>query len=97
MYGNVNFNRNYNDYQIGFGSLSQGDFWIGLLTMHHLTSQGMIVGMLRLKRPIHTGTKLSTKRLTTIGGVALDCTVAAIVSCLTFRQDQTLLDPNDNV
>ena len=55
MYGNVNFNRNYNDYQIGFGSLSQGDFWIGLLTMHHLTSQGMIVGMLRLRGRDHKG------------------------------------------
>ena len=43
-------------------------------------------------------TKLPTKRLTTIGGVTLDPTVAeANVSCLTFGQDQTLLDPNDKV
>ena len=34
---------------------------------------------------------------TIIGGVTLDSTVAANVSRLTFRQDQTLLDPNDNV
>ena len=36
-------------------------------------------------------TKLPTKRLTAIGGVTLN------VSRLTFRQDQTLLGPNDNV
>ena len=48
-------------------------------------------------RPIHTSKKLLTERLTTIGGVTLDSTVAANVSLLTFRQDQTLLDSNDNV
>ena len=44
-------------------------------------------------RPIHMSTKLSMKRLTAIGGVMLDSTVATNVSHLTFRQDQTLLDP----
>ena len=41
--------------------------------------------------------KLKKKRLTTIGGVALDSTVVANVIRLTFRPDQTLLDPNDNI
>ena len=40
--------------------------------------------------------KLPTKRRTRNGGVTLDPTVAANVRCLTFRQEPTLLDPNDN-
>ena len=47
-------------------------------------------------RPSHTSTKLSTKRLTTIGGVTFDTSVAANVSRLMFCLDQTLLDPNDD-
>ena len=39
--------------------------------------------------------KLSTKRRTAIGGVTLDPTDAANVSHLTFRQDETVFDPND--
>ena len=37
------------------------------------------------------------KRLTTNGGVTLDSTVAANVRRLTVRQNQTLLERNDNV
>ncbi|KAF6021617.1 ANGPTL6 [Bugula neritina] len=48
MYGNENFQRTYNDYQIGFGSVS-GDFWIGLIMMQHLTSQGNTVMDLQLQ------------------------------------------------
>ena len=40
---------------------------------------------------------IPTKCLTTIGGMTLDSTVADNVSCLTFRQDQTLVDPNNSV
>ena len=40
---------------------------------------------------------MATKRLTMMGGVRLDLTVAANVGRPTFHQDQALLDPNDNV
>lgn len=35
--GSVNFYRNWSDYQIGFGN-NQAEFFIGLETLHHLTS-----------------------------------------------------------
>ncbi|XP_067942326.1 angiopoietin-related protein 6-like [Watersipora subatra] len=41
-YGNINFQRTYGDYQIGFGDL-QGDFWAGLTVMNHLTTYGNTV------------------------------------------------------
>jgi len=37
--GSVDFNRNWKDYQQGFGS-TFGNYWIGLDTLHYLTSQG---------------------------------------------------------
>lgn len=37
MFGNENFQRGINAYETGFGSAS-GDYWIGLLTIHHLSS-----------------------------------------------------------
>ena len=46
---------------------------------------------------IHTRTKFATKRLTAIGGVTIDFIVAGDVSYLTFHQDQTLLNPNENI
>ena len=48
-----------------------------------------LASVMRLAGPIASGLKA-------IGGVALDPTVEASVSCLTFRHDQTLLDLNDN-
>ena len=35
----VNFNRNWNDYEKGFGDLNT-EFWYGLESMHHLTQSG---------------------------------------------------------
>lgn len=37
--GSANFDRNWTDYEFGFGKLT-GDFWYGLCPMHCLTSQG---------------------------------------------------------
>ncbi|XP_065886147.1 fibrinogen-like protein A [Dysidea avara] len=37
--GSVDFNRNWKDYEDGFGSLSD-EFWYGLTAIHCLTSQG---------------------------------------------------------
>ena len=45
---------------------------------------------------IHTSTKLSTKRLTNDRWRDVGPTVAANFGHLTFCQDQTRLDPNDN-
>ena len=36
--GNVNFTRNWADYENGFGNLS-GEFWYGLKNIHHLTTR----------------------------------------------------------
>ncbi|XP_061195990.1 ficolin-3-like [Saccostrea echinata] len=36
--GSVNFNRSWNEYKIGFGSVSS-DYWIGNEVIHHLTRQ----------------------------------------------------------
>ena len=38
--GSVDFNRNWVDYENGFGSLT-GEFWYGLQPLHCLTNQGM--------------------------------------------------------
>nr|KAG5709988.1 hypothetical protein BaRGS_030064 [Batillaria attramentaria] len=35
--GSVDFNRNWTDYENGFGDLN-GEFWLGLSNMHRLTS-----------------------------------------------------------
>ena len=37
--GTVSFKRSWNDYKHGFGG-PYGEFWIGLETMHRMTSQG---------------------------------------------------------
>ena len=37
--GSVNFNRNWVDYEKGFGSLN-GEFWLGLSKIHRLTPDG---------------------------------------------------------
>ena len=37
--GSVNFNRNWVDYEKGFGNLT-GEFWLGLSKVHHLTPDG---------------------------------------------------------
>ena len=50
-----------------------------------------------LLRLIHTSARLPKKCLMAIGGVTLDSTIAANVRHLQFRQDWTLLDPNDNI
>ena len=36
--GNINFTRNWADYENGFGDLS-GEFWYGLKNIHHLTTR----------------------------------------------------------
>ena len=36
----ANFGKSWNNYKAGFGSLLQGNFWIGLEDMHNLTKSG---------------------------------------------------------
>ena len=36
----TNFGKSWHEYKAGFGSLQQGNFWIGLENMHNLTKSG---------------------------------------------------------
>ena len=45
----ANFDRNWNDYKEGFGSIEQKNFWIGLEQMHKLTASGMYGVQIDLK------------------------------------------------
>ncbi|XP_065895666.1 fibrinogen C domain-containing protein 1-like [Dysidea avara] len=52
--GSVDFNRDWIDYEDGFGSLN-GEFWFGLRGMHTLTNQGQ--WELRIDYAFNNGTK----------------------------------------
>ncbi|XP_052786261.1 fibroleukin-like [Mya arenaria] len=51
--GSVNFNRNFSDYEQGFGSLD-GEFWLGLSLLHSMTSRANMT--LRLDMSFSNGT-----------------------------------------
>ena len=53
--GSVDFNREWTDYEEGFGSLT-GEFWYGLRPLHCLTNQGQ--WQLRIDFTFTNGTKL---------------------------------------
>ncbi len=46
---NINFHRNWEEYEKGFGNL-RGSFWLGLKTLHDLTSKGKWTLRIDLKR-----------------------------------------------
>ncbi len=46
---NVKFHRNWEEYEKGFGHL-KGSFWLGLKTLHHLTTKGKWTLRIDLKR-----------------------------------------------
>ena len=56
--GWVNFTRNYNDYEIGFGDID-GEFWMGLKNIHELTYG--ILPTMRIKLWNDDGTSMSWK------------------------------------
>ncbi|XP_065895697.1 fibrinogen-like protein A [Dysidea avara] len=61
--GSVDFNRDWVDYEDGFGTLpvddqaTTGEFWIGLYSLHCLTYQGHWVWELRIDYTFTNGTK----------------------------------------
>ena len=52
--GNVNFTRNWADYENGFGDLS-GEFWYGLKNIHHLTTQDHVELRIDMERETDGG------------------------------------------
>ena len=53
--GNVNFTRNWADYENGFGNLS-GEFWYGLKNIHHLTTRDHVELRIDMVRESDGGT-----------------------------------------
>ena len=53
--GNINFTRNWADYENGFGNLS-GEFWYGLKNIHHLTTRDHVELRIDMVRESDGGT-----------------------------------------
>ena len=53
--GNINFTRNWADYENGFGDLS-GEFWYGLKNIHHLTTRDHVELRIDMVRESNGGT-----------------------------------------
>ena len=67
--GNVNFTRNWADYENGFGDLS-GEFWYGLKNIHHLTTRDHVELRIDMVRETDGGTFSSTYQTFRVAGGA---------------------------
>ena len=53
---NKEFNKTFDEYQIGFGSVTEDSFWLGLDKMYELTSNKNNHMILRIEMSLHNKT-----------------------------------------